>query len=90
MGTGPITERYQSIAVGAGATVAFESDAIGGFLATIAGTLTITSNRNDGKPDTTLVTAYPIVEGWNRIPLFIGKNGGTVTSATCAGLLLVA
>lgn len=86
-----VQERYNPVVVGANGTVRVYGDNIGGFMPTTSGTITVVSNAHDGKPQTTLLTAYPVTAGiYCPIPVFIGKNGGTVTAGGGAsGLLLV-
>jgi hypothetical protein len=84
-------KKYKPILVGAGATVKFDSSYVGGFLCTTGGSITITRNNQDGTT-TTLLTAFAVVAtgGLNfiEIPMFIGYNGGTITSTAAVGVLL--
>lgn len=86
-----VQERYSPIVVSVNSTVTIHGDNIGGFLAQTDGTVTLVSQQHDGKPQTTLLNAFPVVSGiYYPIPVFIGKNGGTFTAAGGAsGLLLV-
>ncbi len=82
------TLRYSPIVVGAGATVPITSNMVGKFICTTTGTITIVSNANDGKPTTTLLTAFPVTAGAiYELNLYIGKEGGTITSASAVGVL---
>lgn len=86
-----IQERYNPIPMAVNATARVYGDNIGGFLCQTSGTLTLVSNAHDGKAQTTLLNAYSVISGiYYPIPVFIGKEGGTVTLASGAsGLLLV-
>ena len=86
-----VQERYNPIVVGANATVTVYGDNIGGFIPLTDGALTIVSFPQDGKPQTTLLTNYPVTAGFYvPLPIFLGKSGGTVAaSGGASGLLLV-
>ena len=86
-----VQERYNPIVVAANSTVVVYGDNIGGFIPLTDGAITIVSNPHDGKPKTTLITNLPVTAGFYcPLPIFIGKEGGTVTaSGGASGLLLV-
>ena len=73
----------------AGATLEFGSSAIKNFIATASGTITIVAKQADGKPETTILNAFPVTAGnVYELDMFVGKNGGTVASAGgAAGVL---
>lgn len=80
--------RYDPIKVAAGATVQITRSSIGGFICTTDGTLTLVRNDGNGVT-TTLLTAFPVVAGqYVHLPIYIGNNGGALTSASAVGLLL--
>ena len=85
------TKKYKPILVAAGATVNFDSSYVGGFLCTTAGTITIRRNNPDGTT-TILLNLFAVAStGGNNfaeIPMFIGVNGGSITSALAVGVLL--
>lgn len=79
--------RYTPLLVGADATVQINSDTVGGFLCTTTGTITIVRNNDDGTT-TTIVSALAVTAGaWVAIPFYLGKNGGSITSALAVGVL---
>ncbi len=58
---------------------------IGGFLASVAGTMTITDFGGN-----VIVSALPIAQGFNRIPIvFNYASGNIVALTTAAGTLLI-
>ena len=77
------------LAVGAGATVNFDSSCVIGFLCTTGGTITI--SRNDGSAGyTTIVNALTVTAGqWVDIPIVIGTGQGRVVSASAVGSLVI-
>ena len=56
-----------------------------------SGTIAIVSYPQDGKPQATILTGYPVTAGvYCPIPVYLGKSGGMFTTASGAsGLLLV-
>ncbi len=84
-----IQERYNPIVVGANSTVTIHGNNIGGFLCTATGTITLVANAADGKPQTTLLNAFAVTAGiYYPLPFYLGRNGGTFTTASSgAGLL---
>lgn len=84
-----VQERYNPIPIAANSTVIVSGSAVGVFLCTTSGTLTVVSNAYDGKATTTLLNAMAVTAGQTyKIPFFLGSNGGTVTTAGGAvGLL---
>lgn len=82
------TLRYSPIVVGAGATVPITSNMVGKFICTTTGTITIVANAADGKPQTTLLTTFAVTGGQiYELNLYLGKEGGTITSASAVGVL---
>lgn len=90
MGCSIIQERYTAVPMAVDETRVFGySDSIGGFLAVTAGTITITRVGDNGMT-IPIVTALPLVVGFNRIPVFLGTYGGTVIlGGGASGSLLV-
>jgi hypothetical protein len=86
-----IQERYNPKVVGANATVNINTTSMGGFLCTASGTITLVSKATDSKAQTTLLNAMSVSAGvYYPIPVYLGSNGGTFTTASsAAGLLLV-
>lgn len=86
-----VQERYNPVVVAANSTVTVFGDNIGGFIPATDGTITVVSYVQDGKPQTTLLSSFPVTAGiYVPLPIFLGKNGGTFTTAGGAsGLLLV-
>jgi len=85
------TKKYKPILVAAGATVNFDSSYVGGFLCTTTGNITIRRNNPDGTTTVLLATFLVASTAGNNfveIPMFIGVNGGSITSATAVGVLL--
>lgn len=84
-----IQERYNPIVVAANSTVLIHGDNVGGFLCTASGTITLVANAYDGKAQQTLLTAFAVTAGiYYPLPFFLGRNGGTFTTASSgAGLL---
>ena len=77
-----VQERYSPIPVAANSTVEISGNAIGLFVCTTSGTLTVVSNAYDGKPTQTIVNALTVTAGSiYPLPFFLGSNGGTVTTA---------
>jgi len=77
-----IQERYSPIPIPANTTVEVSGNAVGVFICTTSGTLTVVSNAYDGKPTTTLINALTVTAGTTYwIPFFLGSQGGTVTTA---------
>ena len=84
-----IQERYNPIVVGANSTVTIHGDNVGCFLCTTSGTVTLVSNAHDGKAQTTLLSAFAVTQGtFYRLPFYLGRNGGTFTTAGGATGLL--
>lgn len=86
----PITERYSPVPVAANTAVQFSGSALGGFLCTTSGTITLVANASDnGQPSRTLINAMAVTAGvYYPLPFFVSTNGGTFTTAGGAiGLL---
>ena len=78
-------EYYRAQPMAAGTSFKVGGVHISGFLATIAGTMTITDADN-----TVLVDTLPVAVGFNRIPvMFKTPAGGVVALTTAAGTLLL-
>lgn len=73
--------RYTPVSVGVNATVTFTSNSIGGFLCLTAGTVAISSPNEYTGAATTLFTVAVSAGTWLDLPFYIGKNGGSVTTA---------
>ena len=84
-----VRERYSPVPVAVNTAVTITSNAIGGFACTVSGTITLVANAADGKPQTTLLSAMPVTAGvYLPLPFYLGKEGGTFTTAGgAAGLL---
>jgi len=84
-----ITERYNPLVVAADSTEVINGNAIGGFLCTASGTVTVTANAGDGKDAYTVINALAVTAGvYYPMPFYLSKNGGTVTTASSgAGVL---
>lgn len=73
--------RWNPLPVAANSSAEIKSSRVGGFLCTTSGTLTIVRNNEDGTT-TTLINAMAVTAGqWTFIPFYLGRNGGTVTTA---------
>lgn len=83
------TERYTAVPVAANTTVPIYGQSIGGFLCTTSGTITLVANVTASHPQRTLINAMAVTAGvYYPLPFYIGKNGGTFTTAGGAvGLL---
>lgn len=75
------------VVVGVTTTVPFTGSAACTFMAVTAGTITITDANG-----TVLLNAFPVAAGsWLELDMFVGVNGGTITTAGGAsGTLTVA
>ena len=73
-----IQERYNSVQVGVSTSVSVKSNNIGGFMAVTAGTLQITKTDGTNVYPTALTVVASV---YYPIPVFIGNEGGTVTTA---------
>ncbi len=83
-----VQERYTPIPVPVNTTLRVTSQALGGFVCSTSGTITIV--RNDGgNSTTTLLNAMPVTQGiYYPLPFYLGQYGGTFTTAGGAiGLL---
>jgi hypothetical protein len=62
-----------------------------GFLATVAGTITVTDHSPTDGANVALVTALPVAVGFNRIPLLFQTTGGADVQLAggAAGTLLI-
>lgn len=83
-----VQERYNPIRVAAGATVQISGNNVGGFLCDGDGTVALVANAYGPKPETTLITAMPVVSGtFYRLPFYLGPNGGRFVSTGATGCL---
>lgn len=89
MHAGIVRERYAPVVVAANSTVAITSNSTGCFLCQVSGTITLTTNAQDGKAATTLLNAFPVTAGiYYPLPFYLSANGGSFTTAGgAAGLL---
>lgn len=72
-----VKERYNPEVIGVNTTVTLTADAIGGFLAKTAGTITVVDGAG-----TTVINAHPVTAGaWFEMPFFLQRPGSTVTTA---------
>lgn len=86
-----IRERYTPILIQPGGSVKIDSNALGGFLCSVTGTLSITVEPQDGKPGYVMLTDFPVTAGqFVKLPFYTSSNGMTVTSTDAAGVLGVA
>lgn len=87
--SGTFQERYNPVIVAANTTVNLPHNAVGIFLCTATGTITINVKKQDGRPAYTLLTAFPVTIGTTyKIPFYLGTNGGSITTDTLgAGVL---
>jgi hypothetical protein len=88
-----VTKRYSPVVVGVNSTVISKSaNAIGGFLAVTAGTITLSNNSvlQATNESFTIISAMPVTAGtWYELP-FITQGGYTFTTAGGAsGVLAV-
>lgn len=86
-----VREQYTPVPVAANSTTTISNVAIGGFLCTAAGTITLVANAADGKAQTTIINAMSVSAGvYYPLPFVLGKQGGTFTTASsAAGVLAV-
>lgn len=82
-----IKERYAPKVVAANSTVTIDNSNVGGFICTTGGTITLTRES----PSDTLINAMAVTAGtYYPLPIYLGHNGGSFTTAGGAvGLLLV-
>jgi hypothetical protein len=85
-----IQERYAPTVVAANTAVDIPGAGVGGFICTASGTITLVAKAAAGKPQTTLINALAVTAGlYYPLPIYLGRNGGTFTTASSgAGLLL--
>lgn len=79
-----VQERFKAAAMAANSTATLTGRELGGFLATVAGTLDV-----DDVDGTAIVDALPVTAGiFYPLPMLINKPGATVTlSGGAAGTL---
>lgn len=83
-----VRERYNPVLLPANGTVHIHANALGGFLCTVDGTITIEVAAQDGMAAYTLLSGFPVVAGsYTPIPFFTSKNGFTVQSTGAAGVI---
>lgn len=75
-------ERYTPIPMAADSTFTMNSvNAIGGFIAVTAGTITV-ARQNQSGGYTTILNAFPVSAGAvYGLPMYVSAHGGTVTLA---------
>jgi hypothetical protein len=74
-------ERYTPFPVGVNATITLRGDSLGGFLATTTGTITVVRISEDNV-SSNIVTSHPVTAGvYVPLPFYLGRNGGTFTTA---------
>lgn len=86
-----VRERYNGVPIAANGNYKVQGTHIAGFLATVAGTLTVTGTAADGTSAVTFVNALPVTAGqYVKIPLEVTVAPLTVTLAGgAAGTLFV-
>lgn len=84
-------ERFSPKPMAANSTLNVPATHIGGFLCTVAGTLSIVAKAADGTTDVTYVNALPVTAGqYVKIPMEVTVPGIAVTLAGgAAGTLFV-
>lgn len=88
MGCTTVKERYTPVAIGANASVTFDSQSMGGFLAITDGTITVYRKRPQGG-DEVIVNTLPVTGGiYYPIPIYLNQNGGRVVLASGASGVL--
>lgn len=78
-----IQERYKPVVIGVNSTYSFPqgAQAIGGFLAITAGTITVVNQLG-----ATIINAFPVSAGvYYPLPFFIGSGTGSQATFTTAG-----
>lgn len=73
--------RYTPIQVGAGATVKFTSNSIGGFLCVTSGSITVTAVDDFGNSVTVVPVTAVTAGTWLPLPFYLGTQGGTIVSS---------
>lgn len=77
-------ERYTPLLIGVNSTVLLNVQSIGHMLPQTPGTITITRFNDDGTT-TVIVNAVPVTAGvYLPLPYYLGKNGGSATTAAGA------
>ena len=90
MSFGAVSLRHMPIVIGVNSNVLLNEKAIGGFLCTATGTLTIDRIRPDGTV-ANLFTALPVTAGqWTFMPFHLGDFGASVTTAVGASGVIAA
>jgi hypothetical protein len=89
--SGTYRERFSPRPIGVNGTYNVPGTHIGGFLPTVAGTLTIVAKAADGSTDVTYLNAVPVTAGvWLKIPMEVTVPGIVVTLAGgAAGTLFI-
>lgn len=84
-------EYYRGQPMAADSAYHITTSHMGGFLATVAGTITVTDHQPVGGAANPIVTALPLVVGFNRIPLLFQTTGGADVQLAggAAGTLLI-
>lgn len=77
-----VRERYTPVVIAANTTNAITNNAIGGFLCTVSGTVTLVANPQDGKAAVTILSAFAVTAGvYYPMPFYLSSNGGIFTTA---------
>ena len=87
-----IQERYVPLVLGVNASaIPINNQSVAGFICQTSGTLTLTAAAGDVLPSFNVLTAFPVTAGlYYPMPVFLCKNGGSVTLAGGAsGTLLL-
>lgn len=84
-------EYYRGQPMAANSAYHVATSHMAGFLATVAGTMTVTDRSPTDGSNVALVTALPLVVGFNRIPLLFQTTGGADVQLAggAAGTLLI-
>lgn len=84
-----VRERYTPVVIGADSTTNVTSNAVGGFLCSAAGNITLVANPQDGKPATTILASFAVQAGvYYPLPFYLSSNGGVfTTTGGAAGVL---
>jgi hypothetical protein len=82
-------ERFSPLICAANSTTEISGSGVGNFICTAGGNITLVANQADGKPETTILSSFAVTTGQVlELKLFLGKNGGYITTdATAAGVL---
>jgi hypothetical protein len=77
-----VRERYTPVVIATDSTNKINSNAIGGFLCTDTGTVTLIAEAQDGKAAVTILDTFAVTAGvYYPMPFYLSSNGGTFTTA---------